>query len=125
MKIQFWAGNFSSKMIFDSFFKESYFEDDSIPISEFAKSQDETWIDYDFLEIGFENEDKSIKNKFSEYSYSESWTSEFEKRIIIKNFQEVNSIVIGSFDNEEKLIEFPKSVFLDDFRLEYLGVIEF
>lgn len=125
-RIQFWLGNFSSKELFDKFFEETYSSEDNDGfISQFAKSQNEDWIDHDFLEIGFENEENSIKEKFANYSYAEFWIKELSNRATKIKLDKINSIVMLSYDGKIIAVKFPKSFHSENIKLEYLDEIDF
>jgi len=86
VKSHFWIGQFESEELYNEFIREDYSlcdsEDyDDTPISKFAESQGETWIDHDFLESGFEPHQVNIKEQFGGYSYAEEWGAELEKNL--------------------------------------------
>ncbi|MGE6354592.1 hypothetical protein ACQKCJ_12075 [Flavobacterium sp. NPDC079362] len=79
----FWFGKFRSEAECFNFLgeNETYYEEDDIKeedkyISEFARSQSENFLDHDFMESGFENENVSFEEKFSKYSYADQWIVE-------------------------------------------------
>lgn len=124
----FWIGNFKSETDFYNFFgeDENYYEDeretDEKYISEFAKTQNQNWLDHDFLECGFENESISFEEKFSGYSYGDQWISELKSRIEqIKPGFEISSI---AFVTKEKIAN-PASVKTQQYEILYVGEIEY
>lgn len=125
----FWIGNFKSETEFNKFFGENsnYYDDDEIDtdekyISEFAKTQNEHHLDYDFFECGFENENLTFEKKFAKYSYSEQWLSVLQSRIEqIKIDFEINAIAFIS----KVEIENSTSIKSKDFEITYLGIIEY
>jgi hypothetical protein len=121
----FWVGKFENQSLFDQFFEESYSENDEDSISKFAESQDETWIDHDFLEMGFENLNLPLREKFANYSYADRWIAEFEKKVQEKGISEINTILMCNEDKDNIQINSPKSFSGDGYRLEYLGKINF
>lgn len=125
MKTQFWAGRFENENVFNAFFKEIYSDNDDEPISKFAKSQGETWIDHDFLEIGYEENEKSINEKFRYYSYAEKWLDIFELRLKKKKLRDINALIMVNYNRNYSQIESPKSYEEDKFKIEYLGEIEY
>lgn len=130
MTAHFWAGKFDNESRFNDFFEESYPEeneddDDDAPISKFAESQGETWIDHDFLEKGFEDSSLSLQDRFMKYSYGEHWFAEFEKRLTKKGLSDSNTIVMNLFDEGTSEIESPQSFSGTGFDVHYLGTIEF
>lgn len=125
-KSHFWIGKFESKELFFDFIKEDQsryeLEDyDDVPISKFAKSQGEIFIDHDFMESGFEELTKDIKIQFEKYSYAYSWRKELELKCS-KLAETKNNTLIFIKESE---IEKPTSVSGDGFTLEYLGPIAY
>ncbi len=54
-RIHFWGGRFDSQAQSDGFFHEHYdHADDDEPLSAFAASWHELFLDHDFMEMGFE-----------------------------------------------------------------------
>lgn len=124
----FWFGKLRSEEEYFNFLGESetYYEDDDIEekyISEFAKSQNENFLDHDFMESGFENEDISFEDKFLKYSYAEKWITEVKTQLTEQNqnLKEINTVVFISKDQ----IKNPISVHNSGFDLVYLGEIEY
>lgn len=122
----FWVGNFKSEDLFYEFFEEDkrfYDEeaDENGYVSEFSASQSENWIDFDFLECGFESNNKPFNEKFSKYSYSTEWMEAVENKIKELNLTDLNAI---AFINKSE-IEKPVSVKRKNFSLHYLGEIEY
>ena len=123
----FWIGNFNSEKLFVDFIDENnrYRENlkEEIGISKFAESQNELWLDYDFIEFGYEPSGASFKDKFSHYSYFDSWMLDLELScenlgINLKNY---NALI---FINENQVLK-PKSIVTDDYGLIYLGVFNY
>lgn len=126
----FWFGKSTSKDHYFDFCAESedyYLEDDVNEdekyISEFAKSQDENWLDHDFMESGFEDQEISFEEKFIAYSYASQWLPESKKRLAKENYNlsEINTIIFISKDQIEK----PVSIDNLDCNLLYIGEIEY
>lgn len=123
----FWFGKFKSEEAYFDFLgeNETYYEDDEEEkyISEFAKSQSENFLDHDFMESGFENENVSFEEKFSPYSYSEKWLAEARERVVKQNQdpEKVNTVVFISKDQIQK----PISIQNSKFELIYIGEIEY
>jgi hypothetical protein len=123
----FWIGHFQdSKDYFDFFGENSQFykDDNDIGekyISEFAKSQGETWIDHDFTESGFEDGKDSLNDKFKKYSYSDQWIPEVINRTDGISLKDINVIVFVTKGEIEK----PTSVTNSKFSLIYIGQIEY
>lgn len=126
VKSHFWIGKFESEDIFGDFVGEDEsryeLEDyDDIPISKFATSQGEIWIDHDFMESGFEEPNKDVKIQFKKYSYAYNWGEELERRCSKLPETGYNALIFISEDQ----IDNPKSVIGNGFILEYLGTIEY
>ena len=125
-KSHFWIGKFDTKDLYLDFVGEDdsryELEDyDDIPISKFAKSQGEIWLDHDFMESGFEEPNKDVKIQFDKYSYAYNWGKELEKRCLKLTEPDNNTLI---FINEHQ-IKNPSSVKGDGFILEYIGIIEY
>jgi len=124
MQIQIWVGNFENEMIFENFFVEIYSENEDEPISHFSKSQNEGWLDHDFIEKGYDKSDLSFKDKFEQYSYSEKWISFVNDELRNRNLDNTNAIVLVSSDGELPQITFPNSYYDKRIKLEYLGEVK-
>jgi len=122
----FWLGKFKSEEEYFDFVgeDEAYYEDDDYEekyISEFAKSQDENFLDHDFIESGFENEAISFEEKFSKYSYADQWIAEVKNRLHDQNLEDINTLIFIS----KNQIKNPISVMNSKFDLLYIGEIEY
>ena len=121
----FWIGHFDSENLFNEFFEETYTENDDDPISKFSSSQDEIWIDHDFLEVSYEDNDKTLMEKFGNNSYAEEWMETLAMKVKDNGISKINTLVLLWFDKEEGHIENPKTTIGKGFELNYLGPIEF
>lgn len=125
--LDFWIGNFSSEEDFEDFVNEDeefYVEEESDEThnSKFAESQDAIWLDYDFVEYGFDDTNNNIYDKFSEYSFADQWLPTLISRINeLKLKSDINSLI---FLNSGQIAK-PTSVETEMFSLVYLGKIEF
>ncbi len=118
----FWAGHFPSVEALSALFVETYSEDDAVPISPFAATQNETFYDHDFLEYGFSDSARSIKELVDGYSYSDQWLAEFEEKIASLGLTNVNAFVFLTAEE----IEDPQSIENNDSEyLRYLGTISY
>ena len=96
--LDFWIGNFSSEEDFEEFVNEDeefYVEEESDEThnSKFAESQDTIWLDYDFVEYGFDDTNNNIYDKFSEYSFADQWLPTLVSRINeLKIKADINSL---------------------------------
>ncbi len=120
LKCRIWSGIFKDGEIFEDYFKEQYEREDK-PISKFAEGQGEIWLDHDFFEFGFENHSTNLRDKFSQYSFSDDWTDEFQERVKEIGVVNANTIVISVSDNGKFQISVPKSIHHSEFTLHYLG----
>ena len=118
----FFLGRFRSKSQFAKFLKEDYSkDDDDTPLSPFYGSQGQTFCDHDFLEHGFRETERTLKEFFAPYSYAEHWAGELAKRADDAGLQDANSLIFISKAEIRK----PRSVKGDGFTLTYLGVIKY
>ncbi|MEN2398165.1 immunity 22 family protein [Flavobacterium sp. MC2016-06] len=125
----FWFGTFKSEEEYFDFFneRESYYEDDTNEdekyISEFSKSQNENFLDHDFMESGFEKQHISFEEKFKMYSYGEQWIFEAKNKLSEQNvnLEEINTIVFISKDE----IKMPVAINNPIFDLFYIGEITY
>ena len=125
-KSHFWVGKFESEALYFDFVAEDdsryELEDyDDIPVSKFAASQGEVWIDHDFMESGFEPNQVSLKKQFAPYSYAYDWGAELEKRCANLKLEGANTLI---FLNEGQISN-PVSVDGPGFKLVYVGVIAY
>ncbi|WP_394747432.1 immunity 22 family protein [Spongiimicrobium salis] len=125
-KSHFWVGRFTSEELYFDFVGEDHsryeLEDyDDVPISKFAASQGEVWIDHDFMESGFEEPQAHIKEQFGHYSYAKNWGTELEQQCAGRIPKNSNVLV---FLNENQIAK-PQSVEGPDFELIYIGVLEY
>ncbi|CAA7194720.1 immunity 22 family protein [Chryseobacterium potabilaquae] len=125
--LDFWIGNFNTEEEFYEFVEEDegfYMEEESDEkyISKFAESQNTIWLDYELVEYGFEGGDRTIYEKFSEYSFAEQWLPILINRINELNVNfDINSLILlnrGQIPN-------PVSVEDELFSLVYIGGIEY
>lgn len=125
--LDFWVGNFNTEDDFYEFVEEDenfYTEEESDDtyISKFAESQNTVWLDHDFIEYGFEGGNRTIYEKFSEYSFAEEWLPVVVNRINDLNLKfDINAII---FINNGQIAQ-PVSVEKEDFSLVYLGSIPY
>jgi hypothetical protein len=125
--LDFWVGNFNSEENFYEFVEEDenfYMEEESDEtyISKFAESQDTIWLDHDFVEYGFEDGNRTIYEKFADYSFAEQWLPILVNRLNEIDLKfDINAIIFLSKGQIPK----PVSVEDDFFSLAYVGGIEF
>jgi len=123
----FWIGNFESRDVYFNFFGEApnfYQDEDDTEekyISKFAESQDVNWIDHDFMESGFEDDNEAFVEKFKKYSYSDQWIQEVSAKASEIGLNKINTVVFISKGRIQK----PTSVFTPEFSLQYIGQIEY
>lgn len=125
--LDFWVGNFKTEEDFYQFAEEdeNYYlqeEDDNNYVSKFAESQDTIWLDYDFVEYGFEEDDRTIYEKFAEYSFAEQWLPVLVNRLNELDLKfDINAVIFLNRGQVPK----PASVENDFFSLVYIGGIEY
>jgi len=77
---QFWIGNFKTEEISSIFFQEVYNEnDDDSPLSQFIDSQNEQWLDHDFMEFHNFKIKSEVKKSLGSYSENKEWLIKFDK----------------------------------------------
>lgn len=112
-----WLGNFPSKASLDSYFEETYDEDDDdAPINEFARGQAKPYYDHDWVECGF-NPTGSLRELIVGHSYSADYIDLLIEDAAQQGVKVANTFVMAS---EEEFPE-PKSVKGDGFELFYIG----
>jgi len=117
---QFWIGQFSSWWPRKYFVQRPYKE--NRPSCAFSKSQNIEYFDYDFVEISYLDERKSVRDFINGHSYSEEyidWVCHQAKKITIEN---INVFVFNSGDS---CFRNPKSDRGLGYKLWYLGEFEF
>lgn len=125
--LHLWIGSFRNEEDFDDFIEEdeSYYmeeEDDGHYVSKFAESQDTPWIDYDFLEAGFEDGNRSLYEKFTDYSFADQWLPAAQRRINELDLSvDINAVVFVG----KKAVQHPVTIEDDFFSLFYLGEFEY
>ena len=123
----FWIGSFGNSDDYFDFFGENpeFFQDDTDSnekyISKFAKSQNENWIDHDFMESGFENGKEPFVEKFKKYSYSDQWITVLSDKTGGNALRDINTIIFIT----KGRIKQPTSVSDAKFMLQYVGQIEY
>ncbi|WP_028978616.1 immunity 22 family protein [Sporocytophaga myxococcoides] len=123
----FWVGNFEREDAYFNFFGENpdfYQEENDIEekyISKFAESQNENWIDHDFMESGFEDGNESFIERFKKYSYSDQWIAEVFDKAKETNLKKINTIVFITKGRIQK----PTSILTPEYSLLYIGQIEY
>jgi hypothetical protein len=118
----FWAGHFTNVDEFEALFAETYSDEDDIPISPFAASQNEIFYDHDLLEYGISDSATSIKELVEGYSYADQWLSDFEAKLETLGLTDVNAFIFISADE----IDEPQSIGTSPSSyLRYLGSIPY
>ena len=87
-KVSLWLGNFTSKKALNNFLKEKYDEDGDVS-SEFMEDFQIEYIDHDFQEIYYYENETSKEKIFNDFSYINSFLAEIPET----NWQEYNSII--------------------------------
>jgi hypothetical protein len=96
LTLQFWAGTATDSDAFWSVFAERDFPEaqtdeeqwaqDDTPISLFAETQGEVWIDHDATEGAFVGEDGAWADRVGAYSWNPLWVAEVERRAIAAGY---------------------------------------
>jgi hypothetical protein len=115
-EIHVWLGIFPSAKALSEYFEESYDEDDSSPINQFAKDQGERWYDHDWVERGFK-ENATLKALIRDHSYSASYMEAVVADAQMRGIGSANTFVMADIDE----FDAPKTVERDSFKLYYLG----
>ncbi len=118
----FWVGFFPDGESVGEYFIENYDrKNDEEPFSPFARDQNESWYDHDFLEYGFLQNASSVEELVNGYSYSDQNSEELAKRAADAGLSGINTFIFIT-DTE---IEKPCSVEGKDYWLRYLGTITY
>lgn len=132
---QFWIGTFGSQSRFydfvaesDEFWSEENIDGDDIPLSEFIGSQGQIWYDHDFLEVGFNDNDGSVLDKFSGHSWCDKWASQVDLTMKRMNIESINVFIMMRIDTSNRKkpyhqVKSPTSYNDSDIDLHYIGVI--
>lgn len=73
-RVKVWLGRADSKETFEQFYQEGMSTDG--PVSAFAASQNESFIDSDFIEFYFDEKGESLSDLFTGASYGESFVDQ-------------------------------------------------
>lgn len=139
---QFWVGQFDSRQRFDDFVGENpdYWseeeededeeeEEEDIPMSPFAASQGEIWIDEDFMEAGYNDDNVAMPEKFRGYSYWEQWGEPLTRKLASLGIEDVNALIMLGIDeppngSEHLQVTDPQSHKAEGINLVFVGEIE-
>ncbi len=92
--LHIWLGKFDSSKQFKEFFKESY-SDENSPINGFAKSQNKSYYDHDWMEGYFITKGKS-QSQFLSQHVPNPYTEIVKELVDKKGIIEVNAIILYS-----------------------------
>lgn len=134
--IQLWLGTARDSETFWNFFAEDesrYELDDyaDVPISPFAASQGEIFIDHDFTEGGVEDGDTPLGERFWKYSGGSSWGPIAEERLKGLGIGPVNShFQIGVDDGPSnakrwRQVKTPRDASADGVEMHFVGEISY
>ncbi len=135
---QFWAGWADDADTFYQLFSDDIYyalDDDArdeTPLDAFAHSQGERWYDHDFLETGFEAEDKLLAIRFAHHSGGDVWGPAFAEKVQHMGIGGVNCLImmgldktaITQFGHSGRQIERPTHIDLPGVRMFYLGELD-
>ena len=130
VRSQFWVGRFRTDEAFRDFFAER--EDDplaELPISEFAGSQGEQWLDHDFIETGFEDSERTLEEKFEASSWATFWIPFVAGEVEKRDLGPINAFAMVNCDNGRDgafraRVSNPSDVHVERAELFYLGEFE-
>lgn len=123
----FWVGRFEVTEDFQAFLEENdnYYQEQEdnkeVYLSEFAASQHQQWFDHDFMEVGFEDDDKPFAERFAGYSYAEQWMPQLQGMVDNELLQRSNALIFITAGE----IRQPVSVQGPGFVLHYVGQITY
>ncbi len=100
----------------ENYFVQEYNEDE-VPTSQFGREQNQPYFDYDFVEITFLNNTKTILELVQGHSYSESYIKVVMQKAEELGVIEANVFVLANKDEFES----PQSVRGSGYDLWYLG----
>jgi hypothetical protein len=114
-----WLGRFASEERLEAYFEETYGddEDDERPISEFAREQDETFYDHDFVERSFREATSSVRALLRGHSYASSFIAPVESRACELGLSDLNAVVLVW----DRQVKSPRSVRGPDYELQCIG----
>jgi hypothetical protein len=115
--VDIWVGDFSSKVIANDYFEETYNDDDETAISAFAGDQCEFFIDHDFMESSHFERIRNIEKMLQEHSFSQSYVATAKEAYKNCGQPEGNCILLV-FGRE---VENPKSIQKPNYKLHYIG----
>ena len=134
LRTQIWLGQFQSKTQLSDFVSEDpdYYklEDHADGVlSKFAKSQGEKFIDHDFLEVSFDDQDNLATKRFKNHSYADFWRDRVEEECQSRALGPVNSCITLQVDIPfagvpRPQVSAPLDVRESGFWLVYLGEFE-
>lgn len=113
--LDIWVGYFEEERC-GNYFEEQY-DDDDAPLSEFAGDQEESFIDHDFMEIGFQPSPQSIADLVAGHSWSDEYANELAERVQQSNILRFNCFIFITAGE----VQSPRSVSKDGVELHYMG----
>ncbi|MDO6821358.1 immunity 22 family protein [Zobellia sp. 1_MG-2023] len=124
---QFWIGNFATEEISSNFFQEIYNEnDDDSPLSEFIETQNEQWLDHDFMEDHHFKIKSEVRKNLYSYSENKDWLIKFDE--MFRDFNENGNftLVMSSYDfpSLNNKVKSPQSFNSNEITLIYFGEIK-
>ncbi len=119
-QVHLWIGQVDG-MKYENYFMDWPPEDEhGFMQNEFAKSQGELCLDFDFVEISFVDDYEDVRSFVDGHSYSDSYLDALVGRAEELGMREINVFVLA---NEDQFSN-PQSVERADLRLVYLGVFD-
>lgn len=111
-----WLGQFPSEANLDTYFEETYDDDDESPINRFAEDQGVGSYDHDWVERSFNN-DGDLNTLIKDHSYSTDYIDDVIAFAIAHGIDGANTFIMA--DHLE--VPDPKSCKKEDYKVWYVG----
>jgi hypothetical protein len=111
--VDLWLGKSADAELFETFFAETYGEDDA-PISPFAAGQGETFYDHDFIDRRREDAFSSLDEAFEGISFGSSFVEDARAKIGDFDY----NFVVASYSDD---FSEPRSASVEGIELTYVG----
>lgn len=132
---QFWVGRCDNNDVFWNMFGEREFPEaqtdeeqwaqDDTPISLFAETQDEIYLDHDFNEGAYVGDDGLWRDRVGNHSWSQFWADDVLQRAKDAGQTAPNSFFMCGFDSHDQtpLIRNPRDIKSPGVDMVYIGEI--
>jgi hypothetical protein len=113
-----WVGTFPTELRLTEYLAETYSDDDSVPISQFAADMGERSYNHDFVERSFHESSTSVlRSRLEPHSFSPSYAAAAATAFESASLPDFNTILLVWGEQ----FRHPVSVGRDDRWLHYLG----